>query len=116
MLQKIRTITTWTVIFVFLLFVTACGKEDTVFKGVIHTVDIEHKRILVISQLHEEDLGKEYKDVLESNKYSQAIWVNKIDPSNYNKGDVVEVFYTSSDDSFPAQVTAKKIVKSTLEQ
>ncbi|MEK4042357.1 DUF3221 domain-containing protein [Paenibacillus sp. FSL H8-0048] len=116
MFRKTNTITKWTLTIIFLLFVTACSKDDIHFKGIIHTVDLENKRILVISQLKEDDLGKNYKEVLESNDYSQAIWVNKITPSNYNKGDAVEVIYTASDDSFPAQVTAKKIVKSSIER
>ncbi|ASA20285.1 DUF3221 domain-containing protein [Paenibacillus donghaensis] len=116
MFQKTSTITKWTLIFVFLLLVTACSNDDKVFKGIVHTVDVENKRILVISQIKEEDLSKDYKEVLESNKYSQAIWVNKVAPSKYKKGDEIEVFFKASDDSFPAQVTAKKIVKSRIEQ
>ncbi|MGG1613951.1 DUF3221 domain-containing protein [Paenibacillus phoenicis] len=80
-------------------------------KGIVHTVDEENKKILVISHLKKEDLSKNYKEVLESNEYSQAIWVNKITPSKYKKGDEVTVFFEVSDDSFPAQVTAKKITK-----
>lgn len=71
--------------FCFLLLVTACSKNDEVLKGIVHTIDVENKRILVISELKEEDLNKEYKEVLESNEYSQAIWVNKVAPSKYKK-------------------------------
>ncbi|MEK4004952.1 DUF3221 domain-containing protein [Paenibacillus sp. FSL H3-0333] len=105
----------WILIFVFLLGLAACSKGDNVFKGKVHTVDVENTRILVIAQLKEEDLNKNYKEVLETNMYSQAIWVNKVSPSNYKKGDEIEVFYQTSDDSFPAQVTANKIVKSKME-
>ncbi|MEK4205287.1 MULTISPECIES: DUF3221 domain-containing protein [Paenibacillus] len=111
MIQKPRTTIKWTLIFIFLLLVTACSKNDEVLKGIVHTIDVENKRILVISELKEEDLNKEYKEVLESNEYSQAIWVNKVAPSKYKKGDEIKVFFEVSDDSFPAQVTAKKITK-----
>ncbi|ETT56328.1 DUF3221 domain-containing protein [Paenibacillus sp. FSL P4-0338] len=115
MLPK-TTISKWALIFMFLLVVTACSKDDTVFKGTVHTVDVDNKRILVIAQLKEEDLSKNYKEVLETNMYSQAIWVNEVSPSKYKKGEEIEVFYQTSDDSFPAQVTANKIVKSKIEQ
>lgn len=68
----------WTLIFVFLLGLAACSKGDNVFKGKVHTVDVENTRILVIAQLKEEDLSKNYKEVLETNMYSQAIWDCKI--------------------------------------
>ncbi|MNN17012.1 hypothetical protein D3C76_583800 [compost metagenome] len=110
MFQKTSTIK-WTLIFVFLLLVAACSKDDEVLKGIVHTVDVENKKILVISQLKEEDLNRDYKEVLEFSEYSQAIWVNKVEPSKYKKGDAIEVYFEVSDDSFPAQVTAKKIVK-----
>ncbi|MEK5030603.1 DUF3221 domain-containing protein [Paenibacillus sp. FSL R7-0302] len=90
--------------------------HDTLFKGTVHTVDADNNRILVIAQLKEEDLDKNYKEVLGTNTYSQAIWVNEVSPSKYKKGEEIEVFYTTSDDSFPAQVTANKIVKSKIEQ
>ncbi|WP_339250373.1 DUF3221 domain-containing protein [Paenibacillus sp. FSL P2-0089] len=105
-----------TLIFVFLLALAACSKGDNVLKGKVHTVDVENTRILVIAQLKEEDLNKNYKEVLETNMYSQAIWVNGVSPSKYKKGEEIEVFYQTSDDSFPAQVTASKIVKSKIEQ
>lgn len=102
--------------FRFLLGLAACSKEDNVFKGKVHTVDVENSRILVIAQLKEEDLDKNYNEVLESDMYSQAIWVNKVSPSKYKEGEEIEVFYQTSDDSFPAQVTANQIVKSKMEQ
>lgn len=112
MLQKPSGIIKWTIIFVFLLLVTACSsKGDEVLKGIVHTIDTENKRILVISELKEEDLNKDYKEVINSNEYSQAIWVSKVTLSKYKKGDKIEVIFESSDDSFPAQVTANKIVK-----
>lgn len=111
MTHKINPSTRWTIIILLLLWVTACSKNDEALKGIVHTVDTENKRILVISQLKEEDLNKDYKVVLESNAYSQATWVNKVAPSKYKKGDEIKVFFGASDDSFPAQVTAKKIVK-----
>lgn len=64
-----------------------------------------------IPQLKEEDLNKDYKIVLESYAYSQANWVNNIAPSKYKKGDEIEVFFEGRDDSYPAQVTAKRIVR-----
>ncbi|WP_339241470.1 DUF3221 domain-containing protein [Paenibacillus sp. FSL F4-0243] len=111
MFQKPRTTIKWTLIFVFLLLVTACNKNDEVLKGIVHTIDLENKRILVISELKEEDLNKDYKEVLDSGEYSQAIWVSKVATSKYKKGDQIEISYDVSDDSFPAQVTAKKITK-----
>jgi hypothetical protein len=65
----------------------------------------------VIYQLKEKDLNKDYKEVLDSGEYSQAIWLNKVASSKYKKGDEIEISYEVSDDSFPAQVTAKKITK-----
>lgn len=111
---KTSTISKKALIFIFLLLVTACSKDDTVFKGTVHTVDADINRILVIAQLKEEDLDKNYKEVLETSMYSQAIWVNEVSPSKYKKGEEIEVFYQASDDSFPAQVTANKIVKSKI--
>lgn len=103
-------------IFILVLLLTACSKDDTVFKGTVHTVDADNKRILVIAQLKEEDLSKSYKEVLGTNTYSQAIWVNEVSAAKYKKGEKIEVFYQTSDDSFPAQVTANQIVKSKIEQ
>lgn len=59
----------------------------------VHTVDIENKRILVIYQLQEQDMNKDYQEVLTSNEYSQAIWVNQTEPSRYKKGDEIEISY-----------------------
>ncbi|MEK4514447.1 DUF3221 domain-containing protein [Paenibacillus sp. FSL H8-0122] len=115
MLLNTSTISKKALIFIFLLLVTACSKDDTLFKGTVHTVDADNNRILVIAQLKEEDLDKNYKEVLGTNTYSQAIWVNEVSPSKYKKGEEIEVFYTTSDDSFPAQVTANKIIKSKIE-
>lgn len=69
------------------------------------------KRILVISQLQKEDVHEDYKKLIESGEYSQAIWVSKVNPRKYKIGEKIEVLYEGSDDSFPAQVTAKKIDK-----
>ncbi|MNC42897.1 hypothetical protein D3C76_255090 [compost metagenome] len=96
---------------VCLLLLTACSKEVEIFKGTVHTVDEENKRILVISQLKEEDLSKDYKEILDSGVYSHAIWVDEVATSKYKKGDEAEISYEASDDSFPAQVTPKKITK-----
>lgn len=86
-----------------------CSSESELFIGTIHTVDTDNQRILVISQLHKEDLNEDYKKLIASGEYSQAIWVSKVAPSKYKQGDDIEVFYEGIDDSFPAQVTAKKI-------
>ncbi|MBY0012045.1 DUF3221 domain-containing protein [Paenibacillus typhae] len=99
------------ILFSCFFLLTACSKDVEVFNGIVHTVDFENKRILVISQLKDSDLNKDYKELLNSGEYSQVIWVNKVAPSEYEKGDEIEVSYESSDDSFPAQVNAKKIIK-----
>lgn len=85
MLLKTSTISKRALIFIFLLLVTACSKDDIGFKGTVHTVDADNGRILVIAQLKEEDLDKNYKEVLETNLYSQAIWVNEVSPSKYKR-------------------------------
>lgn len=111
MTPKINPIIRWTFLILLLLWVAACNRNDEALTGTVHTIDVENKRILVISQLKEEDLNKDYKVVLESNAYSQATWVNNIAPSNYKKGDEIKVFFEGRDDSYPAQVTAKRIVR-----
>lgn len=115
MLLKTSTISKKALIFILLLLITACSKDDIIFKGTVHTVDVDNNRILAIAPLKEEDLDKNYKEVLETNTYSQAIWVNEVSPSKYDKGEEIEVFYQTSDDSFPAQVKANKIVKLKIE-
>lgn len=92
---------------VFLLI--ACSKNNEMFNGVVHTIDMENMKMLVIHQLQENDLDKDYKELLDSGEYPQAIWVNKIASSLYKKGDEIEVSFEASDDSFPAQVTAKEV-------
>jgi len=67
--------------------------------------------MLVIPQLQEEDLDVDYKKLLTSGEYPEAFWVSKIAPGAYEQGDKVEVLFEASDDSFPAQVTAKRIIK-----
>ncbi|NOU80362.1 DUF3221 domain-containing protein [Paenibacillus sp. LMG 31459] len=67
--------------------------------------------MLVVSGLKEEDSKKSYKELLNSNEYTKVIWVNKVSPSRFKQGDEIEITYTASDDSYPAQVTAKKITK-----
>lgn len=109
MVQKTNTFTRRISILILLLLLTACSKDIEIFKGTVHTVDVEDKRVLVISQLKEQDLNKDFKEVLESSEYSQAIWVSGIVPFKYKRGDEVEVSYEASDDSFPAQVTAIQI-------
>ncbi|GIO84127.1 hypothetical protein J25TS5_10590 [Paenibacillus faecis] len=111
MVQKTSAVMKWALVFILMLLFPACNTEDEVLKGTVHTVDAENKRILVISQLKEADLNKDYEEVLGSNAYSQAVWVNTVTPSKYKKGDEIEVFYEVSNDSFPAQVTAKKMVR-----
>lgn len=98
-----------TILSLFLLI--ACSKNNEMFNGIVHTIDKEDMKMLVIHQLREEDLDKDYKKLLDSGEYPKAIWVNKIALSKYEKGDEVDVFYEVSDDSFPAQVTAKKVTK-----
>lgn len=71
---------------------------------------------MVIYQLKEKDLHKDYKEVLDSGEYSQAIWLNKFASSKYKKGNEIEISYEVRDDSFPAQVTAKKSTKSRIKQ
>lgn len=96
---------------VCLLLLTACSSEGEKFIGTIHTIDADNKRILVISQLQKEDIHEDYKKLIESGEYSQTIWVSKVNPRKYKIGEEIEVLYEGSDDSFPAQVTAKKIDK-----
>ncbi|WP_339316588.1 DUF3221 domain-containing protein [Paenibacillus sp. FSL R10-2734] len=96
---------------VCLLLLSACSSEGEKFIGTIHTIDTENKRILVVSQLQKEDIHEDYKKLIESGEYSQAIWVSKVNPRKYKIGEEIEVLYEGSDDSFPAQVTAKKIDK-----
>ncbi|QQZ62473.1 DUF3221 domain-containing protein [Paenibacillus sonchi] len=98
-------------IFICLFLFTSCNKDVEIVIGTVHTIDVENKRILVIPHLKEQDLNKNYKEILNSSEYSQAIWVNKVSPSNYKQGDEIEISYTVSDDSFPAQVTANKITE-----
>lgn len=92
-----------------LFLLIACSKNDERFNGVVHTIDTENMKMLVIHQLQEKDLDKDYKELLDSGEYPQAIWVNKIASSLYKKGDEIEVSFEASDDSFPAQVTAKEV-------
>lgn len=103
-----RTRSLW---FVSLLLLTACSSGSEMFIGTIHTVDADNKRILVISQLQKEDLNEDYKKLLESGGYSQVIWVSKVNPRKYKPGEEIEVLYEARDDSFPAQVNAKKITR-----
>lgn len=98
-------------IFICLFLLTSCNKDAEVFTGTVHTIDIENKRLLVISGLKEEDLKKSYKELLNSSEYAKIIWVSKVSPSKFKQGDELEITYTASDDSYPAQVTAKKITK-----
>ncbi|KHL97104.1 hypothetical protein QW71_02740 [Paenibacillus sp. IHB B 3415] len=98
-------------IFICLFLLTSCNKDAEIFIGTVHTIDAENKRILVVSGLKEADFNKSSKELLNSNEYAKVIWVSKVSPSRFKQGDKIEITYTASDDSYPAQVTAKKISK-----
>ncbi|WP_423803099.1 hypothetical protein [Paenibacillus pseudetheri] len=56
-------------------------------------------------------MHEDYKKLIESGEYSHTICISKVKPRKYKIGEEIEVLYEGSDDSFPAQVTVKKIDK-----
>lgn len=111
--RTIATCSHWMLSFflVLIILLTACNSDSDSIIGTIHTKDTENQRMLVIPQLQEEDLDVDYKKLLTSGEYPEAFWVSKIASGAYEQGDKVEVLFEVSDDSFPAQVTAKRITK-----
>ncbi|MGE7828870.1 DUF3221 domain-containing protein [Paenibacillus sp. NPDC093718] len=95
-------------------FLTACNSSKSVYEiliGVVKEVDVENKKILVISGLKKEDLHEDYKVLIELKKYKEVLWVTGNDPSRFTIGEEVEISFNSIEDSYPGQVTAKKITK-----
>ncbi|MGG4341486.1 DUF3221 domain-containing protein [Paenibacillus lautus] len=97
-----------------LFFLTACSSSKSDYEtltGVVKEIDVENKKILVISGLKKEDLQEDYKVLIELKKYKEVLWVSGIDSSKFTIGEKVEISYNSIEDSYPGQVTAKNITK-----
>ncbi|MCL6603669.1 MAG: YobA family protein [Paenibacillus sp.] len=95
---------------VSILSLISCNETPTKDPNLLgRVVDIDGGRILVISKIAREEITSNIKDLLNSGKYTEAYWVIVSSSKKYKIGDQVKVWFSQSEDSYPAQTKADKI-------
>ncbi len=73
-------------------------------------VDRDGGRLLVIGDISKEEMNVSVKDILESGKYKEVYWVKVSGLKRFKIGDQVKVWFSETEDSYPAETAADKIV------
>ncbi|MEX1030730.1 MAG: DUF3221 domain-containing protein [Paenibacillaceae bacterium] len=72
-------------------------------------VDRDGGRILVIGGISREEISGNIQNILESGEYKEAYWVRVSGFKRFEEGDQVKVWFSETEDSYPAQTAADKI-------
>ncbi|OXS59785.1 hypothetical protein B1A99_09595 [Cohnella sp. CIP 111063] len=73
-------------------------------------VATEGSRILVVGGITREEAGESVESILSSGKFKEVYWVKVRNSKRYKAGDQVKVWFHVSNDSYPAQTEADKII------
>jgi len=102
-----KNILSITLLFIIL---TGCNVEGE--PGIQGTIaDKDRNKLLVIVGLPQEQEAYDIQQILDTGDFPEAYWIETSAFHNFKIGDQVEVWFSYTQDSYPAQTKAEKIKK-----